>query len=89
MLQASKSFDVIPPLYSPCLQRSEIVQMIPQMFFLFHIQQWQGQKSSASSAWSGILIFGSDFWDPHKKQNSDFVFDSKDSGWKIFLEFCC
>jgi hypothetical protein len=39
-------------------------------------------------AWLGIPIFGSDFWDPHWKQNSDSVFDSKDSGWIIF-EFCC
>ncbi len=38
-------------------------------------------------AWLGILIFGSDFWDPHCKQNSDSVFDSEDSGRKIFFEF--
>jgi hypothetical protein len=37
----------------------------------------------------GISIFGSDFWDPHCKQNSDSVFDSEDSGWKIFFEFRC
>jgi hypothetical protein len=36
----------------------------------------------------GIPIFGSDFWDPHWKRNSDSVFDSEDSGW-IFFEFCC
>ncbi len=40
MFQAIKSLDVLPPPYSPCYQRSEIVQMIPRMFFLFHIQQW-------------------------------------------------
>jgi hypothetical protein len=39
--------------------------------------------------WLGIPIFASDFWDPHCKQNSDSVFDSKDSGWKIFFEFRC
>jgi hypothetical protein len=33
----------------------------------------------------GILIFGSDIWDPHRKQNSDSVFDSEDSGWNFFL----
>ncbi len=28
--------------------------------------------------WLGILMFGSNFWDPHRKQNSDSVFDSED-----------
>ncbi len=37
----------------------------------------------------GIPIFGSDFWDPHWKWNFDSIFDSKDSGWKIFLKFRC
>jgi hypothetical protein len=37
----------------------------------------------------GILIFSSDFWDPHRKRNSDSVFDSEDSSWKIFFEFQC
>ncbi len=32
----------------------------------------------------GILIFGSDFWDPHWKRNSNSVFDSKDSGRFFF-----
>jgi hypothetical protein len=32
----------------------------------------------------GIPIFGSDFWDPHWKQNSDSVFDSEDSGQIFF-----
>jgi hypothetical protein len=32
----------------------------------------------------GIPIFGSDFWDPHRKQNSDSVFESEDSGWIFF-----
>jgi hypothetical protein len=40
-------------------------------------------------SWLGIPIFGSDFWDPHRKQNSDSVFDSKDSGRKIFFGFQC
>ncbi len=35
-------------------------------------------------AWLGIPIFTSDFWDPHRKQNSNSVFDSKDSGWNYF-----
>jgi hypothetical protein len=39
--------------------------------------------------WLGIPIFGSDFWDPHCKRNSDSVFNSKDSGRKIFLNFRC
>jgi hypothetical protein len=37
------------------------------------------------TSWLGIPIFGSDFWDPHWKQNSDSVFDSGDSGWIFFL----
>jgi hypothetical protein len=37
------------------------------------------------AAWLGIPIFGSDFWDPHHKRNSDSMFDSKDSG-RIFFE---
>ncbi len=36
------------------------------------------------SAWLGIMIFGSNFWDLHCKQNSDSVFDSGDSGRKFF-----
>jgi hypothetical protein len=32
----------------------------------------------------GIPIFGSDFWDPHRKRNSDSVFDSEDSS-RIFF----
>ena len=40
-------------------------------------------------SWLGIPIFGSDFWDPHRKQNSDSVFDSEDSGRIFFLKFQC
>jgi hypothetical protein len=32
----------------------------------------------------GILIFGSNFWDPHWKQNPYFVFDSGYSGRNLF-----
>jgi hypothetical protein len=32
----------------------------------------------------GIPIFGSDFWDPHRKRNSGSVSDSKDFGRKNF-----
>ncbi len=39
--------------------------------------------------WLGIPIFGSDFWDPHWKRDSDFVFNSEDSSWIFFLEFRC
>jgi hypothetical protein len=35
-------------------------------------------------AWLGIPIFRSDFWDPHRKQSSNLVFDSKDSGLNFF-----
>ncbi len=31
-------------------------------------------------SWLGIPIFGSNFWDPHWKWNSDSVFDSEDTG---------
>jgi hypothetical protein len=46
-------------------------------------------KAAGCLAWLGIPIFGSNFWDPHRKRNSDSVFDSKDSGQKIFREFHC
>jgi hypothetical protein len=52
-------------------------------------QLLHAHKDAPSFAWLGIPIFGSNFWDPHWKQNSDFVFDSKDSGRKTFLEFRC
>jgi hypothetical protein len=44
--------------------------------------------ATTTGAWLGIPIFGSDFWDPHRKRNSNSVFDSKDSG-RIFFEFRC
>ncbi len=54
-------------------------------FPLMHI----GHRTQ-SSAYSmmhlvGNLIFGSDFWDPHCKRNSDSVFDSGASG-RFFFE---
>ncbi len=36
-------------------------------------------------SWLGIPIFSSDFWDLHRKRNSDSIFDSEDSGRKIFF----
>jgi hypothetical protein len=41
-------------------------------------------NSATYAARLGIPIFGSNFWDPHWKQNSDLVFDSKGSGWNFF-----
>ncbi len=32
----------------------------------------------------GIPIFGSDFWGPHRRRNSNSVYDSEDSG-RIFF----
>ncbi len=46
-------------------------------------------KSSVFQTWLGIPIFGSNFWDPYHKQDSNSVFDSEDSGQKIFFEFLC
>jgi hypothetical protein len=43
-------------------------------------QQW---------SWLGIPIFGSDFWDPHCSQDSNSMFDSEHSGWKMLLKFRC
>ncbi len=37
-----------------------------------------------NQTWLGISIFGSDFWDPYWKRNFDSIFDSKNSGGKIF-----
>jgi hypothetical protein len=34
----------------------------------------------------GILIFGSNFWDPHQKWNSDSIFDSEDSDLDFFFQ---
>ena len=45
-------------------------------------------QMTCASPWLGIPIFGSNFWDPHWKQNPNSVFDSEDSGW-IFFEFRC
>ncbi len=45
------------------------------------------QTKTTSGARLGIPIFGSDFWDPHRKQNSDSVSDSGYSG-QIFVFRC-
>ncbi len=42
------------------------------------------QQSIPLAAWLVIPIFGFDFWDPHRKQNSDSVLDSGDSGRFFF-----
>ncbi len=34
----------------------------------------------------GIPIFGSNFWDPHRKWNPDPIYDSEDSGRKFFSQ---
>jgi hypothetical protein len=47
------------------------------------------QKLGKKNTRLGIPIFGSDFWDPHWKRNSDSVFDSKDSSRIFFFEFRC
>ena len=48
----SESFDVLPPPYqSPCLQRCEIIQMIPQICSSFSIfRQCQCQQSDSSAS---------------------------------------
>ncbi len=46
-------------------------------------------EAAKASSRLGIPIFGSHFWDPHWKRNSDSVFDCGDSGWIFFLEFRC
>jgi hypothetical protein len=45
------------------------------------IMQRSKNQGPGSGTWLGIPIFGSDFWDPHWKQNSNSVFNSGDSGW--------
>jgi hypothetical protein len=57
------------------------------------VWRWLGRQwtrvlpriSQDLQAWLGILIFGSNFQDPHQKWNSDSIFDSGDSG-QIFFE---
>jgi hypothetical protein len=56
--------------------------------------QWRrcwGWTDNLSRSWArlGIPIFGSGFWDPHRKQNSGPDYGSKDSGWKNFVKFRC
>ncbi len=43
------------------------------------------QKDKGNLARLGITIFGSDFWDPHRKRNSNSVFDSEDSIWNFLF----
>ncbi len=46
---------------------------------------WEGTGATSNfGARLGIPIFGSDFWDPHRKQNSGSVSDSEDSGRRNF-----
>ncbi len=39
--------------------------------------------------WLGIPFFGSNSWDLHRKWKSDFVSDSGNSGWILFLKSQC
>ncbi len=51
----------------------------------FWLHKWpRTPKSEPGRAGLRIRIFGSNFWDPHWKQNSNSVFDSGDSGWIFF-----
>ncbi len=58
-----------------CLQ--QIVLPLPWPCLLLFGPVW-------FQTWFRIPIFGSNFWDPHWKRNSDFVFNSKDSGQIFF-----
>jgi hypothetical protein len=58
-------------------------------FHFAAFSQEMTEKRFNCRAWLGILIFGSDFWDPNWKRNFDSVFDSEDSGQNFFLKFCC
>jgi hypothetical protein len=49
----------------------------------FPEENTRGSKSPSQTR-LGIPIFGSDFWDPHRKRDSGSVSDSKDSGQKNF-----
>jgi hypothetical protein len=40
---------------------------------------------SQRRAWLGIPIYGSVFWDPHRKPNTNSIFNSKDSSQIFFL----
>ncbi len=44
------------------------------------------RPDGSGSARLGIPIFGSNFWDPHWKRNSNSVFDSKNSGQIFFFQ---
>jgi hypothetical protein len=55
------------------------------VFIFNERKQREHQRDVRACAWLGISIFGSDFWDLHRKQNSDSVFDSEDSGQIFFM----
>ncbi len=53
--------------------------------FSFSLFQWIWSENAVGGARLGIPTFGSDFWNPHWRWNSDSVYDSEDSG-RIFFE---
>ncbi len=57
-----------------------------------HVEDQQRSVSAETDTGKsrlGIPIFGSNFWDPHWKWNSDSVFNSEDSSRIFFFKFCC
>ncbi len=48
---------------------------------------WYSKKAITNITRLGILISGSNFWDPHWRRNSDSVYNSEDSGRIFFLKF--
>jgi hypothetical protein len=61
-------------LYPSCTQDGRFLFK----FYICHPSDWH------YNARLGIPIFGSNFWDPHQRRNSDSVYNSEDSG-RIFF----
>jgi hypothetical protein len=63
----------------------KLIEVVRCMALLHWVSIQGGVKDDGVvSSRLGIPIFGSDFWDPHRKRNSGSVSDSKDSGRKNF-----
>ncbi len=100
-IESGKNWDwSISFITTPCKQTKVHAHFLEELDVLFtwlatnlHPSMQLGDlsilQSDSLTFWLGMPIFSSDFWDPHRKRNSGFVFDSKDSGRIFFLKFRC
>ncbi len=75
---------------SSCLKQGQVWRvtqaLVPKFDLIAFSFDVVGETSTLRKPWLGIPIFGSNFWDPNPKQNSDSIFDSKDFGRDFFFE---